>query len=112
MSNTNIEPITLERILDKGNLRNAFKKVINNKGSAGVDEMETRDLKDYFLDHPNEISESVRNGSYRPKPILRTYIPKDNGEQRPLGIPTVLDRFVQQAITLVLSEEYDVTALK
>ena len=49
MSNTNIEPITLERILDKGNLRNAFKKVINNKGSAGVDEMETRDLKDYFL---------------------------------------------------------------
>src|SRR5574344_324669 len=73
MSNTNIEPITLERILDKGNLRNAFKKVINNKGSAGVDEMETRDLKDYFLDHPNEISESVRNGSYRPKPILRTY---------------------------------------
>ena len=107
MSNTNIEPITLERILDKGNLRNAFKKVINNKGSAGVDEMETRDLKDYFLDHPNEISESVRNGSYRPKPILRTYIPKDNGEQRPLGIPTVLDRFVQQAITLVLSEEYE-----
>ena len=107
MSNTNFEPITLERILSPVNLRKAFKKVVSNKGSAGIDGMETYELEYYIRSHPYEISESVRNGKYRPKPINRVYIPKDNGEQRPLGIPTVVDRFVQQAVALVLTEEYE-----
>ena len=107
MSNINFESITLERIVAKGNLNKAYKKVINNKGSAGVDGMETCDLLGYIKEHPYEISSSILNGTYRPKPIKRVYIPKDNGEQRPLGIPTVIDRFVQQAVALVLSEEYE-----
>ncbi len=107
MSNVNFEPITLERILKYDNLYEAFEKVTTKKGASGVDLMETADLEHYFRSHPYEISGAVRAGKYRPKPIRRVYIPKDNGEQRPLGIPTVLDRFVQQAIALVLSQEYE-----
>jgi len=60
--------------------------------------MESHDLLGYIKQHPYEISSSILNGTYRPKPIKRVYIPKDNGEQRPLGIPIVIDRFVQQAV--------------
>lgn len=107
MSNANFESITLERILDKDNLTKSFKKVVGNKGSAGVDNMEPKDFEGYIRENPGLISTSVLNGTYRPKPIKRVYIPKDNGEKRPLGIPTVTDRFVQQAVALVLSEEYE-----
>lgn len=107
MSNVDIEPITLERILEKENLQTAFKSVVSNKGAAGVDNMRTTELKQYFIEHPFEISRNVLEGKYRPQPIKRVYIPKDNGEMRPLGIPTVLDRFVQQAVAQVLSEEYE-----
>ena len=107
MSSINFESITLERIVDRENLNKAYKKVISNKGSAGVDDMETFELADYIREHPYEISSAILNGTYRPKPIRRVYIPKDNGEQRPLGIPTVIDRLVQQAVALVLSEEYE-----
>ena len=107
MSSINFEQITLERIVERDNLRNAYKKVISNKGGAGVDDMETYELADYIRAHPSEISSSVLRGEYRPSPIRRVYIPKDNGEQRPLGIPTVKDRLVQQAIALVLTEEYE-----
>ena len=107
MSSINFESITLERIVDRENLNKAYKKVISNKGSAGVDDMETFELADYIKEHPYEISSAILNGTYRPKPIKRVYIPKDNGEQRPLGIPTVIDRLVQQAVALVLSEEYE-----
>ena len=69
--------------------------------------METYELADYIRAHPPEISSTVLRGEYRPSPIRREYIPKDNGEQRPLGIPTVKDRLVQQAIALVLTEEYE-----
>ena len=107
MSSMNFGQITLERIVERDNLRNAYKKVISNKGGAGVDDMETYELADYIRAHPSEISSSVLRGEYRPSPIRRVYIPKDNGEQRPLGIPTVKDRLVQQAIALVLTEEYE-----
>ena len=85
----------------------AIKRVIANKGGAGVDGMKTGEILEYIRSHPYEISESVRKGTYRPKPIKRVYIPKDNGDKRPLGIPTVIDRFIQQSIALVLSEEYE-----
>lgn len=107
VSNANFESITLERILDKDNLTKSFKKVVGNKGAAGVDNMEPKDFEGYIRENPGLISTSVLNGTYRPKPIKRVYIPKDNGEKRPLGIPTVTDRFVQQAVALVLSEEYE-----
>lgn len=103
----NFEQTTLERIVDKDNFNEAFDKVVSNKGGAGVDDMETFELEDYIKSHPYEISSSVLKGEYRPSPIRRVYIPKDNGEQRPLGIPTVKDRLVQQAIALVLTEEYE-----
>lgn len=107
VSSTNIEPITLERILRADNLREAARRVVKNKGGAGVDGMEVGELYDHIKTHPYEISESVRNGTYRPSPIKRVYIPKSNGEKRPLGIPTVIDRFVQQAVAQTLSEEFE-----
>ena len=108
MSNINeFEPITLARILSHGTMVEAIKRVIANKGGAGVDGMKTGEILEYIRSHPYEISESVRKGTYRPKPIKRVYIPKDNGDKRPLGIPTVIDRFIQQSIALVLSEEYE-----
>lgn len=107
MSNVDMKPITLERILHEYNLKDAYKSVISNRGAAGVDGMETHELEDYFRTHPYEISRMVLEGKYRPQPIKRVYIPKDNGDMRPLGIPTVLDRFVQQAVAQVLSIEYE-----
>ena len=101
------KPITLERILAQGNLAEAYRRVVRNKGAAGVDGMEAGELGAWCQAHPRQISASVLNGTYRPKPIRRQYIPKDNGEKRPLGIPTVTDRFVQQAVAQVLSEEYE-----
>ncbi|MBP3749484.1 MAG: group II intron reverse transcriptase/maturase, partial [Ruminobacter sp.] len=73
----------------------AIGRVIANRGGAGVDGMKTGEITEYIQSHPYQISESVRNGTYRPKPIKRVYIPKDNGDKRPLGIPTVIDRFIQ-----------------
>ena len=107
MSNTHQTPITLERILDAENIMRAIKQVQSNKGAPGVDGMTTSELKAYCLQNPYKISNEVRLGKYKPQPILRVYIPKDNGEKRPLGIPTVIDRVVQQATAQVLSVEYE-----
>ena len=107
MSSETFGEITLERILARGNLMQALKKVEANKGSCGVDGMETSELRAYFKSNPGKLTEQILQGTFKPSPIRRVYIPKDNGEQRPWGIPTVIDRFVQQAIALVLSEEYE-----
>ena len=107
MSSEAFKAITLDRILARRNLWEAMKKVQANKGSPGVDGMKTEELKEYFFENPGKLTAMIRQGEYRPLPIKRVYIPKDNGEQRPLGIPTVIDRFVQQAVALVLSEEYE-----
>ena len=106
-SSTKFETVTLERILEGGNMMRAYRSVCANKGSAGVDGMKTSDLLPFIKSHPHLISESVRTGKYRPSPIRRVYIPKDNGEQRPLGIPTVVDRLIQQATAQVLSDAYE-----
>ena len=78
MSSINFEPITLERIVARGNLNRAFKKVLSNKGGAGVDGMQNYELCGYIKSHPYEISKSILEGKYRPQPIKRVYIPKDN----------------------------------
>ncbi len=109
MSNTNITAVTLERILERVNLSNALRRVKANKGSPGIDGMKVSELQPYILafKYPIELTRAILDGKYRPKPIKRVYIPKDNGEQRPLGIPTVMDRVAQQAVAQVLSEAYE-----
>lgn len=88
----------IDVITSKENLNRAYKKVVANKGAGGVDRMNVGELGAYIKDNKDGIVQSIRNRTYMPKPVRRVYIPKDNGKQRPLGIPTVLDRVVQQAI--------------
>ena len=90
-----------------GNLRKACKQVVRNKGSAGVDGNDVNSFRPYQYIYPQKVAEAVSKGYYEPQPIKRVYIPKDNGEKRPLGIPTVIDRFVQQATPQVLSAYYE-----
>ncbi len=78
-------------------------KVVSNKGASGIDEMTVKELGNYIREHKDEIISSLRNRTYMPKPVRRVYIPKSNGKKRPLGIPTVLDRTIQQAIARPLS---------
>lgn len=99
--------IELETILERGNLNRAFKAVVANKGSAGVDGMEVGDLLAYLKVQGADLVKSIKEGRYKPSPVRRVFIPKENGEKRPLGIPTVVDRFVQQATAQVLMQEYE-----
>ena len=97
----------LERILSPSNLNTAYKRVVQNGGSGGVDDLSTDDLLPYLRAHKNELITSLLDGSYRPNPVRRVEIPKDNGKKRQLGIPTVVDRLIQQAISQVLSSLYE-----
>jgi group II intron reverse transcriptase/maturase len=97
----------LEYILSPQNLNAAFKRVKSNKGSGGIDKMEVESLGDYLICHKESLIQSILDGNYRPNPVRRVDIPKDNGQKRSLGIPTVVDRVVQQAIAQVLSPIYE-----
>jgi RNA-directed DNA polymerase len=97
----------LEQILSPANMNQAFKKVRSNKGSGGIDKMEVGSLKDYLVTHKEELIQSILDGLYRPNPVRRVEIPKDEKSKRQLGIPTVVDRVVQQAIAQVLSPVYE-----
>ena len=97
----------IEVITSKENLNRAYKKVVSNKGASGIDEMTVKELGDYIREHKDEIVSSLRNRTYMPKPVRRVYIPKSNGKKRPLGIPTVLDRTIQQAIAQPISDIYE-----
>ncbi|WP_315819397.1 reverse transcriptase domain-containing protein [Paraflavitalea speifideaquila] len=97
----------LEQILSPANLNAAYKRVIQNKGAGGVDEMEVGSLKDYLIEQKEALITSILAGTYRPNPVRRVLIPKEDGRQRQLGIPTVVDRVIQQAITQVLSPVYE-----
>ena len=99
----------IETILSDENLNEAIRRVEKNHGAAGVDGMKTDELDEYFAKHKEEIRQQIRNMQYRPKPVRRVYIPKPNGKQRPLGIPTVADRVIQQAVAQVLSGIFDST---
>jgi group II intron reverse transcriptase/maturase len=96
----------LEQILSPSNLNRAYKRVRSNKGSGGVDKMEVESLKDYLVMNKDQLIQSILDGSYRPNPVRRVEIPKEKGK-RNLGIPTVVDRVVQQAIMQVLSPIYE-----
>lgn len=97
----------LNEMLSNENLNKAFLQVVRNKGAEGVDGMKYTELKDYLKEHGEEIKELIRTRKYKPKPVRRVEIPKDNGGARNLGVPTVLDRFIQQAIVQVLTPIYE-----
>ena len=97
----------IEWILSERNLKAAIRSVKGNKGAAGIDEMTVEELDEYFQKHGEEIKGQIRGKKYKPQPVRRVYIPKANGKQRPLGIPTVVDRVIQQATAQVLSLGYE-----
>ena len=97
----------LEKVLSKDNLNNAYKQVYKNKGASGVDGVTVDELFSYIKEHKEEILYKIRNRKYKPQPVRRVYIPKENGKQRKLGIPSVIDRVLQQAIVQVLAPIYE-----
>lgn len=99
----------LERILSRENLLLALERVEKNKGSHGVDQMPVESLRAHFVDHWYTLKGEILAGTYTPSPVRRVEIPKPNGGVRKLGIPTVIDRFLQQAIAQVLTQIYDPT---
>lgn len=98
---------TLEDIINPLNLNAAYKRVKQNRGSGGVDRMTVEELPPYLKLHGGEIVRDLLGGRYRPLPVRRVEIPKDNGKMRQLGIPTAVDRMVQQAIAQVLTPMYE-----
>ena len=97
----------IDRILDDDNISAAIHAVQSNKGAPGIDKMPVEVLKSYFAGHGEEIKDQIRNKKYQPQPVRRVYIPKANGKMRPLGIPVVVDRVIQQAVAQVLSRGYE-----
>lgn len=97
----------MDLILSEGNLKRAIRSVKKNKGAPGIDKMTVGELDEYFRQHGNEIREQIFAKQYKPQPVRRVYIPKANGKQRPLGIPTVVDRVIQQAVAQVLVKGYE-----
>src|SRR6202171_6119814 len=99
----------MEEICERAHLKEALRQVRGNKGSAAVDRMTVDQLGDYLKQHWPAIREQLLNGTYEPKPVRRVEIPKPDGGMRKLGIPTVLDRFIQQAVMQVLQKRWDPT---
>lgn len=97
----------IEKILSKENLQIAIKKVKQNKGAPGIDKMTVHEVEDWFNQYQEDVISKIMNKQYRPMPVKRVYIPKPNGKERPLGIPTVVDRVIQQAMLQVLTEIYE-----
>lgn len=97
----------LETILSPLNLNKAYKAVVRNNGNGGIDKMSCDQLLPWLIPNKDELISSLQSGTYRPTPVLRVEIPKDNGKKRLLGIPTVVDRLVQQAINQVLTPIYE-----
>ena len=93
----------LEKILDKQNMNEAYKKVCAKKGAGGVDGMELEELDGYIHRNWDSIKQQIRTREYKPQPVKRVEIPKPNGGKRKLGIPTVMDRVIQQGIAQVIS---------
>ena len=102
-------PSVMEEVVDAANLRRALKRVRSNKGSPGVDGMTTKELSAYLKQEWPRLKEELLAGTYQPQPVKRAEIPKPGGGVRALGIPTVVDRVIQQAILHVLTPVYEPT---
>jgi len=96
-----------EEVFSKGNMESAMARVKSNKGSAGIDGMTVDDLRPYLVKHWLEIREALESGAYKPSPVRRVEISKPDGGVRQLGIPTVIDRLIQQAIAQVLTPIFE-----
>jgi RNA-directed DNA polymerase len=99
----------MEEVCERGNCKRALARVKANKGSAGVDGMTVQQLPEFLKQHWPAIREQLLSGTYEPQPVKRVEIPKPDGGKRKLGIPTVLDRFIQQAVMQVLQDRWDGT---
>lgn len=99
----------IEKVLNRKNLYKAYRQVVRNKGSAGVDGMKVTELFSYQESNRDRIATSILNHTYAPKPIKGVEIPKSNGKTRLLGVPTVVDRWLQQAVSQVLMTKYELT---
>ncbi|PWW00869.1 group II intron reverse transcriptase/maturase [Paenibacillus cellulosilyticus] len=99
----------IEEVLSRANMLSALARVEANKGSHGVDGMSVKSLRGHLVQNWPTIRECIRNGTYEPSPARRVEIPKPNGGTRSLGIPTLTDRLIQQAITQVLTSVFDPT---
>ena len=97
----------MERILSKDNFNAAYLQVVRNKGAAGVDGMTVEELGAYLSENGENIREQLRTRKYKPQPVKRVEIPKEGGGVRKLGVPTVVDRFVQQAVAQVLTPIFE-----
>jgi RNA-directed DNA polymerase len=101
------EECLMEQVIERANLFRALKQVIRNGGSPGIDGMTVDELPEYLKENWSSLRETLLQGAYQPKPVKRTEIPKPQGGKRKLGIPTVLDRFIQQAMLQVLQGKWD-----
>ena len=96
-----------EAVFERENMQTALKRVESNRGAAGIDGMDVKDLRGFLKAHWLEVPEALESGKYRPKPVRRVEIPKPDGGVRQWGIPTVLDRLIQQAIAQVLTPMFE-----
>jgi group II intron reverse transcriptase/maturase len=103
------DSMLMEKILDRGNMNEAFKRVKKNKGSHGIDGLTIDELQEYLREHGEHLRKTILEENYTPNPVRRVEIPKDNGKKRKLGIPTVVDRVIQQSITQILSPIFEKT---
>ena len=97
----------IEQVINHHNMMRALQQVRQNKGSAGVDRMQVSELYDHLTKNRESIEQSLLNGTYLPQPILGVEIPKGNGKTRLLGVPTVVDRMLQQAVGQVLANRFE-----
>ncbi|MDE0001084.1 MAG: reverse transcriptase domain-containing protein [Rhodospirillaceae bacterium] len=109
MAGTNAELALLDAVLDRSNMRRAYDRVVRNKGAAGVDDLDVSELGDLLRQHWPTIKAKLLDGNYRPQPVRQVSIPKPNGGERKLGIPTMLDRLIQKALHQVLSPIFEPT---
>ena len=98
----------IEAILERENMLKAYKQVVKNKGAPGVDRMTTEELKDFLKEHWPQLKDEVLSGRYKPRPVKEVEIPKPGGGVRKLGIPTVVDRLLQQALHQILSPIFEI----
>ena len=99
----------IEKVLSKDNLNEAYKQVVRNKGASGIDEMTCEEVKDYLKVNGDKLINQILNREYQPLPVRRVEIPKPNGGIRKLGVPTVVDRIIQQALVQVLTPIFEPT---
>ena len=107
VTNMKTDNTLLEKMLNDENIMEAYKQVKRNKGAPGIDGMTVSELKEYLDENLDRIREQIRTRKYKPSPVRRVEIPKDNGGVRNLGVPTVIDRLIQQAIVQVLIPIYE-----